>query len=247
MKPHWPSSYNNSVWTGMLSTSSWRTTFWKIPSNASLLSDILFFHVSALTRDSDIDLLSKITCCKHLSVTQMLPQEYGVNLLNSIQEFNLISVMRNPSDKLQKIINTVHLLGNDSSLILTSDHLLSLLILVVVNSNVYNILSNINFIKSFTFEKNLNVGQHGFALSSLEAVLEYIGNKQSELSALSSSMHSFLQCIELMDTVQLAVLVQKYANQDILNSITIKGDNLMTIACTRGNTAICQICSLIVT
>jgi Vacuolar sorting protein 9 (VPS9) domain len=55
----------------------------------------------------------------------------------------------------------------------------------VLHSNVINLPTNLAFIKMFTFERNIGTGEVGYALSSLEAVVEYTRGHFYELAAQS--------------------------------------------------------------
>ncbi|KAJ3205160.1 hypothetical protein HDU67_009001, partial [Dinochytrium kinnereticum] len=67
---------------------------------------------------------------------------------------------------------------------LTSDQLVPLLVLMVVRSNVQNLQSSLHYMQNFTFEHDVERGEFGYALSSLEAVILYIVNHGDALAEL---------------------------------------------------------------
>lgn len=78
---------------------------------------------------------------------------------------------------------------------ISADVLLSLMLLVVVRSNMLCINSILFYIQSFSFE-DVNLGQLGYALSTLEAVLYHLDTPNSKIIALSNTNGHLWQSVK---------------------------------------------------
>lgn len=69
---------------------------------------------------------------------------------------------------------------------ISADVLLSLMLLVVIRSNIICVSSTLFYIQNFSFE-DVNLGQLGYALSTLEAVLYHLEENNSKMMSLSNA------------------------------------------------------------
>lgn len=98
---------------------------------------------------------------------------------------------------------------NTENLLLTTDQVIPLLLLVIVKTGLLNLHSNLYYMQNFAFEFDFNSGEFGklylnppliillgYALSSLEAVLEYIKSNHVKLCRLSKLNQEFFSILE---------------------------------------------------
>ena len=79
---------------------------------------------------------------------------------------------------------------------MTADQLIPLLLLVIIRANVLNLESNLFFMKNFTFLHDVISGEYGFALSSLEAVIQYVDSSFSFLKEQSDANLDFWNVVK---------------------------------------------------
>jgi hypothetical protein len=101
---------------------------------------------------------------------------------------------------------------SSSDLLLGSDVLIPLVVLMVVRSNIQNIYSSLHYIQQFSFEHDVVSGEHGYAVSTLEAVIEYI----------TSNAESLSQTCKLNRAIQLAVMEGK--QDEVERYLTSEGE-----------------------
>ena len=170
--------------------------------------DIVFFKIGHEHQSNDLELAQILLGCKHLSLSQLgVAFKYGMNLPGAITKIERMAMLRTPVEKLQALVKCIRLLSErgfrptDSPMILSGDQLIPLLIFIVVHCNIVNFDTNLDYIKRFIFEKNSAVGEEGYAISSLEAVVDYIKTNQLELLRYSRQAESFFVSLNGQETI----------------------------------------------
>ncbi|KAJ3101504.1 hypothetical protein HDU97_001319 [Phlyctochytrium planicorne] len=186
--------------------------------------EMVYFRISKEFRDRDARVADVIAKVQSLDLGQMgvlegedgkegeyRGRELGRNLGVAVKEFQRISAVRTPFEKIKCLMRSVYLLTSSSNPtpsssqrkapagrpslhppspthlsatsspsnaapgpLLTSDQLIPLLVLLVIRSNVQNLHSSLHYMQNFTFEHDVERGEFGYAISSLEAVVGYI-------------------------------------------------------------------------
>jgi hypothetical protein len=113
-----------------------------------------------------------------------IPLGYTINLPDAIREYETITFLRTPIEKAQCLMRTFFILGNEVS---SPDQLIPLTIILLLQSKVSNLATNIDYIKLFTFEENVSQGRVGYILSTIDAAIKYINENFVELSGQSST------------------------------------------------------------
>ncbi|KAJ3332914.1 hypothetical protein HDU76_012651 [Blyttiomyces sp. JEL0837] len=169
--------------------------------------EVVYFRVSKELRSKDLEVADAVAKIKHLDFPQLgLSHMFGPNLVKAVKEFQNISIVRTPFEKIKCLMRSVQLLSSlkiqgsqegdqPSDLILSSDTLVPLLVLMVVRSDVQNLQSSLFYIQQFTFEHDVISGEYGFAISSLEAVISYICSHSYSLASGSDKNIAFWDCV----------------------------------------------------
>ena len=144
------------------------------------------------------EMYEKLSC---LSLTQLdLPVDkpWQMNDLYervslAVQEFEKLSdsSITNLNSKTRVINNTLQILAQgkhylnqkvkNSSMVISADTLIGLLIMVVVHSKVANLEAHIYYIKHFNSTDHSNDGQFNYTISNLEAVLFHFSQKEYDV------------------------------------------------------------------
>ncbi|ORX43242.1 ankyrin [Piromyces finnis] len=157
--------------------------------------DIVFFKICSLKNKEDTNLMNSIASVQYIDLPQIgLSYELADNLDRAIKHFKLISTLRTPMEKIKCLTNSIRILMSqpiylstdslfddkkDEQVVLSADQLIPLVLLLVLRSNVLNLNSNLCYMKDFSMTIDVNHGEQGFALSTLEAVFLYLENVQS--------------------------------------------------------------------
>lgn len=74
---------------------------------------------------------------------------------------------------------------------MNSDVLIPLLIITIIQSRVSNLVANLTYMKEYAFEHNVTTGQYGYALSTLEGVIQYLVESEQNLADISMRNEQF--------------------------------------------------------
>lgn len=74
---------------------------------------------------------------------------------------------------------------------MNSDVLIPLLIITIIQSRVSNLVANLTYMKEYAFEHNVTTGEYGYALSTLEGVIQYLVESEHNLSEISLRNEQF--------------------------------------------------------
>ncbi|ODA77221.1 hypothetical protein RJ55_06848 [Drechmeria coniospora] len=159
----------------------------------------LFPKLSGLRRPMDLELEAKIRHMEYIDITQLGLEIDGgskakhdllVQLCPVIEEFKKITHARSPAEMMDTLLSTmksVSQLTNTSKpqdghepasekamMTVNADTLVSLLLYVIIRSQVKNLQARLIYMRSFIFVDDIDSGEMGYALSTFEAVLSYL-------------------------------------------------------------------------
>ena len=166
-----------------------------------LHDSILYPRLCALKRPEDLELESRIRQMEFVDISQVGihiqggrqgKHELNIRLTRAVEEFRKLGVAGSPQqmmDILLLTLKTVTLLtevpkkstdGVPSSekvspvLTINADTLVSLLLIVVIRSQVRYLQARLLYMRHFIFIDDVESGEMGYALSTFEAVLSYL-------------------------------------------------------------------------
>ncbi|KAI8620863.1 hypothetical protein BC830DRAFT_1225091 [Chytriomyces sp. MP71] len=218
--------------------------------------EFTYFLISKTLRAQDTHLSNCIGQITHLDLAQLqLSSRFGVSLQRAVTQFQNLATLRTPMEKVKCLLSAVRMLNPDMArrgtsptrgsgdLTVSSDVLIPLLVLIVVRSKIQNLPSSLHYMLNFSFEHDVQGGEYGYALATLEAVISFITENASTLALISSKNAELWEAVKNSDFM---VLDAFFAGQegseppqrseaphfvDIRNPI---GDSLLHIACRGG-------------
>jgi hypothetical protein len=159
---------------------------------------ILYPRICALRRPEDLELEAKIRQMEFVDISQVgipIPggqrgkHELTLRLGRAVDEFRKLNVAGSPQqmmDILLLTLQTVTQLENpqptsgtgaekpSAVLTINADILVSLLLIVVIRSQVKYLQARLSYMRHFIFIDDVESGEMGYALSTFEAVLSYL-------------------------------------------------------------------------
>lgn len=161
---------------------------------------LLFSRLVAFKRPDDLELEAKIRQMEFIDISQLgIAIEGGlrgkhdltIQLGPAIEEFKKISSAMCPQEMLDSLLATMKIVSqltatsraSDSAadapsekaiMTVNADTLVSLLLYVVIRSQLRNLQARLVYIRSFIFIDDVDSGEMGYALSTFEAVLTYL-------------------------------------------------------------------------
>ncbi|KAK5168252.1 uncharacterized protein LTR77_006821 [Saxophila tyrrhenica] len=197
----------------------------------------LFPRVCALRRPDDSDLESKIRKMTDIDITQVgIPIEDGMRgkrelaarLAKGVEAFKKMGVASSPQEMLEILLKTQKLIteeeqptprtSQDSSaeqsekpsavLTINADILVSMLVIVVIRSGVRHLHSRLLYMRYFIFIDEVENGEQGYALATLEAVLAHLTNASSNLRKASKQNRLLWQAARSGDLQALEAILQ---------------------------------------
>ncbi|PNY25764.1 Uncharacterized protein TCAP_04304 [Tolypocladium capitatum] len=161
---------------------------------------LLFPKLSGLKRPEDLQLEAKIRQMDFIDISQLgIPIDGGsrakhdllIQLGPVIEEFKKITNARSPGEMMDNLLSTMKAVsqltemsktrgtGEDQAsekaiMTVNADTLVSLLLYVVIRSQVRNLQARLIYVRNFIFVDDVDSGEMGYALSTFEAVLTYL-------------------------------------------------------------------------
>lgn len=161
---------------------------------------VLFPRLRAIHHKDDHDLAHRINCMSSLDIAQVgIEIDDGrigkrrliARLTLAIEEFRKLSTSSGPQEMLTILLETQKILSGSSTAFATfsekssspmnADSLVSLLLLVVIRSQVFHLQTRLAYMRNFIFIDDVESGELGYALSTFEAVLQYISTDSGGL------------------------------------------------------------------
>ncbi|KAM0248008.1 hypothetical protein ACHAQJ_009642 [Trichoderma viride] len=169
---------------------------------AENVNGLLFGKLSAIKRRDDLELEAKIRKMEFIDISQLgIAIDGGLKAKNdlvtqlnpAVDEFRRISNATSPQEMLDLLLSTMKIASQltDTSrplagvnaeasssekaiMTVNADTLVSLLLYVVIRSQVKNLQARLAYIRNFNFVEDVDSGEMGYALSTFEAVLAYL-------------------------------------------------------------------------
>lgn len=111
---------------------------------------------------------------------------------------------------------------------MNSDVLIPLLIIAIIQSRVSNLIANLTYMKEYAFEHNVTTGEYGYALSTLEGVIQYLVESEQQLGTISAKNEQFWSYLRDGDYEHVKDLYdeenEEYLNQSIQSLPVIDKD-----------------------
>ncbi|KXT14498.1 hypothetical protein AC579_9556 [Pseudocercospora musae] len=192
----------------------------------------LFPRVCAIRRPDDSDLESKIRKMSDIDIAQVgIPIEDGMlgkralasRLKKGILTFRKMGVASSPEEMLDILLDTQKAItavestdggegpaGESSpitAMTINADVLVSMLLIVVIRSGVRHLHSRLLYMRYFIFIDEVESGEQGYALATLEAVLAHLSSSSSALRKASKRNRLLWQAAKLGDTQALRAIL----------------------------------------
>lgn len=211
---------------------------------------VLFKKVCAMRRPDDSYLESKIRRMTDVDIAQVgIPIEDGlkgkrelaVRLDLGVEAFKKMGVASSPQEMLEILLatqkaitapekaataSTVEGVGADeeeelpSNLTVNADVLVSMLLIVVIRSSVRHLNARLLYMRYFIFIDEVDSGEQGYALATLEAVLAHLTGESKTLRRASKRNRALWQAVRGSDVQALtAILRPGGAFDDDLNEL----------------------------
>jgi len=188
----------------------------------------LFPRVCASRKPDDSDLEAKIRKMADIDIAQVgIPVEDGMEgkrelaarLRKGVEAFKKMGVASSAQEMLeillvtQKVITERPSVGDSpekQSLVLTinADILVSMLLVVVIRSGVRHLHSRLLYMRYFIFTDEVDSGEQGYALATLEAVLAHLTNASAGLRKASKCNRQLWQASKSGDIQALEAILQ---------------------------------------
>jgi len=185
---------------------------------------ILYPKLCSFRRPEDLELESKIRQMEFVDISQVGivihggrqgRHEMSMRLGHAVEEFRKLGVAGSPQqmmDILLVTLKTVTKLSETPSntaensttpsektsqmLTINADTLVSLLLVVVIRAQVRHLQARLLYMRHFIFIDDVDSGEMGYALSTLEAVLSYLARDSGGLRKASRRNHSLWQAVK---------------------------------------------------
>lgn len=161
---------------------------------------LLFQRLCSLKRPEDLELEAKIRQMEYIDISQLgiaidggpkPKHDLIIKLGPATEEFRKISHALSPQEMLEVLLSTMKTVseltgmpqGPEGSeeqsaekaiMTVNADTLVSMLLYVVIRSQVRNLQARLGYIRNFIFVDDVDSGELGYALSTFEAVLAYL-------------------------------------------------------------------------
>lgn len=197
---------------------------------------ILFPRVCAIRRPDDLELDSRIRKMVDVDIAQVgIPIEDGMKgkrdlalrLAKGVEVFKKMGVASSSEQMLDILLDTEKIItANDASsskpsgasdavtekpgsaLTINADTLVSMLLVVVIRSGVRHLHSRLLYMRYFIFIDEVESGEQGYALSTLEAVLSYLSQDSGALRKASKRNKALWQATKAGDLQALEVILE---------------------------------------
>ena len=156
--------------------------------------EILFYKISSFHKGLDQELAKSLQEMQHLEFTTLgLP---CIDVKLAVAELKCLTIQRTPAEKLNCLVKTLKLISTQNGMVISSDILIPLVLITLIRSKVLFLYSNWFYIKTFTFEQDLNSGQGGYALLTFEAVMTFVRNQKDHLVSLSEKVNALFMAVK---------------------------------------------------
>lgn len=192
----------------------------------------LFPRVCAIRKPDDSDLESKVRKMADIDIAQVgVPVEDGMKgkrelaerLRKGVDAFKKMGVASSPQEMLEILLATQKVITEAESvsavsaqsgekpaaaLTVNADILVSMLLVVVIRSSVRHLHSRLLYMRYFIFTDEVESGEQGYALATLEAVLMHLTNSSSGLRKASKRNRLLWQAAKSGDVQAMEAILQ---------------------------------------
>ncbi|KAI8882771.1 ankyrin [Backusella circina FSU 941] len=201
--------------------------------------DVLFFKITQLLLNNDRQLSNALSSIEHLDFGQIgLPESImdgRERVTLAVAEFETLGSFRTPTEKLDCLLATISVLtGKHDGVFVDSDSLIPLLLETLIQSRVPHLVANLTYIKNYTLERDIVRGQYGFALSTLEGVIDYVLKEKDSLAHLSNANQRLWDAIKKGDLDTFSSLSYVYGARDK------QGNTALMMACSHNQPVMSQ-------
>lgn len=165
------------------------------------LYDTIFPRLVLITRQRDDALTNAIKQCRHADISQLgavSSQDLRHRHTLALARFQGFGKLQDPREKIAALLSTINVLMRNSEK--SSDDLIPCLVSVVLKANVRQLYASILWVKEFAMI-DVDSGETGFALSTLEAVLYHITSSAQNLKQVSNANKAFFSAILSKDEI----------------------------------------------
>ncbi|OAA39126.1 VPS9 domain protein [Metarhizium rileyi] len=190
----------------------------------------------AIKRTEDLELEAKIRQMEFIDISQLgIAIEGGsrakhdllMQLGPAIEEFKKISNAMSPAEMMDALLSTMKAasqltdtsktqmtnskevpLYEKTTLTINADTLVSLLLYVVIRSQVRNLQARLVYIRNFIFIDDVDSGEMGYALSTFEAVLSYLALDSAGLRRASRRNKALWDAAMKADLTELKAIME---------------------------------------
>jgi hypothetical protein len=212
---------------------------------------VLFRQICAVRKSDDWDLEAKIRKMSNIDIAQVgVPIEDGMKgkrdlaarLAKGIDAFKRMGVASSPQEMLEILLHTQKVITeNDPStredassagdqetepstpLTVNADVLVSMLLVVVIRSGVKHLHSRLLCMRYFIFTDEVDIGEQGYALATLEAVLAHLSTGSSALRRASKQNRLLWQSVRAGDVKAVKAILQP-GQPGMISTSTLVGD-----------------------
>lgn len=195
---------------------------------------LLFTKLIAIKRPEDLELEAKIRQMEFIDISQLgiaidggskAKHNLIIQLGPAIEEFRKISNAMSPQEMLDLLLSTMKAVSQltdtskplggtaDASsekaiMTVNADTLVSLLLYVVIRSQVRNLQARLAYIRNFIFVEDVDSGEMGYALSTFEAVLSYLATDSAGLRKASRRNKALWEATKKADMCELRGIME---------------------------------------
>ncbi|KAF2145341.1 uncharacterized protein K452DRAFT_243276 [Aplosporella prunicola CBS 121167] len=201
-----------------------------------LHESVLLLRILAVRRLDDLELEARIRQMLDIDISQVgIPIENGqdgkrelaARLSRGVDVFKKMSGAGSPQEMLDILLSTHKVITMPESaaspeqegsledsekhvamLTINADTLVSLLLIVVIRSNVRHLQSRLSYMRHFIFIDDVESGEMGYALSTLEAVLTYLVRDSGCLRKASKKNKQLWQATRNGDLIGMRKILQ---------------------------------------
>lgn len=181
-----------------------------------LHDSVLFPFLCAKEKHADLELESRISGMQNVDLAQLgIAMEGGKSvkaqltqrIAIAVEVFRKLGISGSPQQMMEILLNTQRSITTGATgeadkelktfpLTTSADSLVSLLLLVVIRSQVRHLNARLSYMRSFMFIDDVEVGEMGYALSTFEAVLIYLATDSGGLRQASRRNRKLWQAIQ---------------------------------------------------
>ncbi|KAJ5118158.1 uncharacterized protein N7515_010381 [Penicillium bovifimosum] len=208
---------------------------------------LLFPRLCSFRQPEDMELDSRIRQMESIDVSQVGisveggregKRELTRRLGRGVEEFRKINDARCPHDMLSTLLGTVKVISfpgsydqlggpasekGTSSVTINADVLVSLLLVIVIRSQVRHLQARLLYMQHFIYIDDVDSGEMGYALSTLEAVLMYLVTDSAGLRRASARNRRLWQATKAGRVTDMKSILEPNEDHESMDEATPPG------------------------